>query len=64
MTHPAKFREIRGGVIIDTATGGEVVAINVEGLETRIAHRVAAAVIDGLHREFGPRPTPSENEGA
>ncbi|UFS64370.1 MULTISPECIES: hypothetical protein [Paracoccus] len=51
-----RFRELHGGIILDTLTGIEVARANVRSLDTITAHRVVAALIDGLHREFGPRP--------
>jgi len=49
-----RFQETKGGAIVDRFTGSKVLTIEVGELDTAAAVRVRDAVIDALHREFGP----------
>ena len=56
MSEPkGRFVERQGGWICDRVTGLDVARVNIRVIDTNTAHRAALALIDGLHREFGPR---------
>ena len=58
-----RFEELPGGQIRDRLTGQSLLTIHVGALKSAEAQRIVAAILDGLHRNFGPlgagqRPMP------